>query len=152
MAMEPAKPARAFAGACHCGAIEFVFHSSQGPRLWTIRACQCRFCRRHGARTTADASGYVTFRLNDESRLQRYRFGLQSAEFLICRRCGVYIAAVLTSPRGRFATININAIREPLDVAEAIPVSYEGETLEVRQQRREQRWTPVIEADDPAPG
>jgi hypothetical protein len=114
--------------------------------LWPIRACQCIFCRGHGARTTSDPAGFVTFRIIDEAQLQRYRFGLQTADYLICRRCGLYIAAALTSQRGRFATINVNAIREPLDVQEATPVSYEGESLERRQQRREQNWTPVVEA------
>ena len=146
MAPEMATYARAFSGSCHCGALEFEFHPSQEPRLWPIRACQCTFCRGHGARTTSDPLGFVTFRIIDEAQLQRYRFGLQTADYLICRRCGLYIAAALTSQRGRFATINVNAIREPLDVQEAIPVSYEGESLERRQQRREQNWTPVVEA------
>ena len=138
--------ARAFAGSCQCGALEFEFHPSREPRLWPIRACQCIFCRGHGARTTSDPAGFATFRINDEAQLQRYRFGLQTADYLICRRCGVYIAAVLTSQRGRFATVNVNAIREPLDVETAVPVSYEGESPERRQQRREQHWTPVVEA------
>jgi hypothetical protein len=141
--METPRRVCAFAGSCHCGAIEFTFHASRSPPSWPIRACQCRFCRGHGARTTADPDGLVTFRFNDESQLQRYRFGLYSAEFLLCRRCGVYIAAVLASPLGQFTTININAIREPLAVAEALPVSYEGESLDQRQGRREQHWTPV---------
>jgi len=142
-----ARDANTFEGSCHCGAIEFVFHSSQSPSQWQVRACQCNFCRSHGARTTSDPAGFVTFRVNDESRLQRYRFGLRSAEYLICRNCGVYVAAVLTSPRTRVATININAIRGPLAVPQALPVSYEGETLEERQQRREKRWTPVTTAE-----
>jgi len=135
-----------FEGSCHCGAIGFAFRPSRTPDSWPVRACQCSFCRRHGARTTSDPAGSVTFRIEVESKLQRYRFGLQSADFMICRTCGVYIAAMLTTPRGRFATVNINALREHLDVQDATSISYEGESLEQRQHRRERRWTPVVEA------
>jgi hypothetical protein len=87
----------------------------------------------------------VSFRIDDESQLQRYRFGLRSADFLVCRTCGVYIASVMSSPLGRFATVNINALRLPIDVAEAVPMKYDDESLEQKQRRREERWTPVVE-------
>jgi hypothetical protein len=136
----------AFEGRCHCGAIGFTFRTSQPPGQWAVRACQCTFCRGHGARTVSDPKGSVTFRLTEGSRLSRYRFGARSADFLICRNCGVYVAALLASGNGQFATLNINAIRPPLAVPEAVPVSYEGESAEQRLSRREERWTPVVEA------
>jgi hypothetical protein len=138
-------PARVFEGSCHCGAIGFAFRSSRVPNSWPIRACQCSFCRRHGARTTSDPAGSVGFRIEGESKLQRYRFGLRTAEFMICKTCGVYVAAVLIAPCGRFATVNINALSELLDVQAATSISYEGESLEQRQDRRERQWTPVVE-------
>ena len=83
--------------------------------------------------------------MSDASQLQRYRFGLRTADFLVCRRCGVYIAAMVTAPAERFATININALNERLVLREAKAISYEGESAAERQRRREQRWTPVID-------
>jgi hypothetical protein len=53
------------------------------------------------------------------------------------------VAAVLTSSRGSFATLNINTIRTPLDLPQAQPVSYDGESVDERVSRREHRWTPV---------
>ena len=135
-----------YKGSCHCGAISFTLRASQPPDRWIVRACQCTFCRSHGARTTTDPSGSVTFQIADASKLQRYRFGLRSADFLICRDCGVYVAAVLTSPQGQFATLNINTIRAALEVPAAVPISYEEESLEQKQARRELRWTPVAGA------
>jgi hypothetical protein len=134
-----------FAGSCHCGAIGFTFRASEPPDRWQVRACQCSFCRGHGARTTSDPAGAVSFRIDDESQLHRYRFGLRSADFLVCRTCGVYIASVMSSSRGRFATVNINALRAPIDVADAVPMKYDDESLEQKQRRREERWTPVVE-------
>jgi hypothetical protein len=132
-------------GSCHCGAIGFVFRASKSAASWSVRACQCTFCRRHGARTTSDPAGSVTLRINDESQLQRYRFGSRTADFFVCRLCGVYIAAVLTTPGGRFATINVNALCDPVDAGNAEAVSYDRESAAQRQQRREHRWTPVVE-------
>ena len=85
----------------------------------------------------------MAFRIGKEDTLVRYRFGLRTADFLVCRKCGVYLGAVLTSSRGQFATLNINTLREPLAFEKMAAVSYDEESTEERQQRREQRWTPV---------
>lgn len=146
MALSIPVASHAFEGRCHCGAIGFIFRTSQPPARWAVRACQCSFCRGHGARTIADPEGSVTFQITEASKLRRYRFGTRSSDFLVCGNCGVYVAALLTSSNGQFATLNINTIRAPLEVPEAAPVSYEGESGEQRQSRREQRWTPVAEA------
>ncbi|MEM7129023.1 MAG: aldehyde-activating protein [Chloroflexota bacterium] len=131
-------------GSCHCGNIGFRFRASQRPKSWTIRACQCGFCRAHGVRTTTDPNGSVVFQIQDESQLHRYRFGTKSAEFYICRQCGVYLAAVLSSDSGQFATLNVNTLQTPVQVADAIPISYDSESLTNKIARREQRWTPVV--------
>jgi hypothetical protein len=55
------------------------------------------------------------------------------------------VAAALTTPRGRFATVNINALDERLILPEATSVSYDGESPEQRKHRREQGWTPVVD-------
>jgi hypothetical protein len=134
-----------FEGRCHCGAIGFTFRTSLPPAQWTVRTCQCSFCRAHGARTFSDPAGSVTFRFTELGKLRRYRFGTRSSDFLVCGDCGVYLAAVVTLSERQFATLNINVIRGPLDVPEAVPVSYEGESVEQRRSRRAQRWTPVTE-------
>lgn len=137
---------RTYEGACHCGALAYTFETSLPPALWQVRACECSFCRRHAARTTSDPAGSVSFRIRDNDALQRYRFGLRTADFLVCRNCGSYLAVLLSSPRGRFATLNVNALRQPLEFAKVQTVSYDDETADERRQRREQRWTPVAEA------
>jgi hypothetical protein len=135
-----------FEGACHCGAIGFTLRTSELPERWRVHACQCSFCRAHGARTITDPQGSIAFRVADPAKLRRYRFATRSADYLICSVCGVYVAAVLASAKGRFATVNVNAIKSLEHVPEATPVSYEGESREQRTSRREQRWTPVVGA------
>jgi hypothetical protein len=92
---------------------------------------------------TSDARGQVTFHFSAPTQLQRYRFASRSADFLICRTCGVYVAAVLETSRARFATLNVNTMGCAAQAPAAVAVSYEGETLEDKLARREQRWTPV---------
>ena len=132
-----------FEGRCHCGAIGLSFRTAQLPDRWPVHACQCRFCRSHGARTTSDRHGSVIFHIDNPGKLHRYRFESRTADFLVCRDCGTYVAAVVTSPRGQFATLNVNAITGIPALPEASAVSYEGESAEQKRARREGHWTPV---------
>lgn len=76
--------------------------------------------------------------------LQRYRFALKTADFLICKNCGVYIGAVIETDSGRFGIVNTHSLgAAPESLADLAPVSYEGEDSSGRVTRREQRWTPV---------
>ena len=143
--VEQTFPVSVFEGRCHCAAIGFELRTSQPPAQWAVRACQCSFCRSHGARTTSDPQGTVRFVIADHSKLNRYRFGLRSADFFVCRDCGVYVATVVTSARGQFATVNVNVLRPPVGVSVATAMSYEGETPEQKLARREQNWTPVVD-------
>jgi hypothetical protein len=142
---EQASPACVFEGRCHCGAIGFELRTSRAPGQWAVRACQCSFCRSHGARTTSDPEGSVRFSIPDRSKLNRYRFGSRSADFYVCRDCGVYVAAVITSARGQFATLNVNVLSPPVDVPVAAAISYDGESPGQKLARREQKWTPVTD-------
>jgi hypothetical protein len=141
--MSETENTRTFEGRCHCGSTGFSFRTAQTPDTWPVRACQCRFCRCHGACTTSDPGGSVIFQIANPATLLRYRFGSRTAEFLVCRNCGTYVAAVVTSPRGHFATLNVNAIADIAELPQAEPVSYEGESAEQKLERRERRWTPV---------
>ena len=132
-----------YEGRCHCGALRFTYTTAKAPMAWQVRACQCSFCRAHGARTTADPEGSVAFTILERAKLRRYRFGTAKADFLVCAECGVYMGALLASDRGRFATLNVNTIAGLPDLPDAQPVSYDGESSDQRTARREERWTPV---------
>jgi hypothetical protein len=139
-------------GACHCSNLELTFETGRRPGELTVRACGCTFCRRHGARTVSDPGGRIEFAVHDPSQLSRYRFGLGTAEFLVCRTCGVYVGAVMAAAGSAYAIANVNALETPevFDTA-AVPVSYDGESAAERQARRRARWTPaaVVERADP---
>jgi hypothetical protein len=131
-------------GACHCGAIGFRFETALEPSRWSVRACLCRFCRAHAALSCSDPRGSLAFVESRAGALERYRFGLKTADFLLCRRCGVYIGAAIETPAGRFGIVNTRALRDPpADLPAPQPMDYEGEDVAARNARRAARWTPL---------
>ena len=134
-----------YAGSCHCGAVAFTYRTDQAPSAWSIRACQCSFCRAHAALSTSDPAGQVEFWQMVDGAMQHYRFGQQITDFLLCRECGVYVGAMMQTAMGHFGIINVNALRPvPTDLAAAVPMNYGSESGEQRVARRAQRWTPVV--------
>jgi hypothetical protein len=117
------------------------------PSTLAMRECQCSFCRKHGARTVTDRDGHVTFRAVSDALL-RYQFSTRGADFLICRRCGVYLAALITSdgsdeqPRRSFATVNTRALVYEFTQAPS-PADYDQESGAQRIARRLASWTPA---------
>jgi hypothetical protein len=111
-----------------------------------VRACQCSFCLAHGAACTSDPSGAVSFIYAKESELHRYRFALRTADFLLCRNCGVYIGAVLEDSGSAFATLNTRTMAMPgFDIPAPQPVEYGQELAAERRRRRKEKWTPVVQ-------
>ena len=136
-----------FTGSCHCGALGFSFHTALPVAEWSVRACQCGFCRAHGAVTTSDPAGRLVFRIGQRESLRRYRFGLKTADFLLCGVCGVYVGAQIETPRGAFGIINTLAMTpRPTQMPAAAPADYDAEDPSQRSRRREQRWTPLERA------
>lgn len=134
-----------FSGGCHCGAIEYTYTTSRLPRAWTVERCACSFCRGHAARSVADPGGEVQFDFRLPEHLRRYRFGLRTAEFLLCRDCGMYVAAVLITGRGALASINVNTLKEPpRDLPAGRLLAQTTESSEERRARRAAAWTPVV--------
>jgi hypothetical protein len=114
------------------------------PDALPLRACGCSFCRKHGARTTADPEGGARITVRDPARLIRYRFEQATADFLVCGACGVYVAAVLSDPGAAFAVLNVNTFDEREQFQrEGQSVSYDGESADARRARRRAQWTPV---------
>jgi len=133
-----------FRGGCHCGALGFAFATALPVGQWSVRACQCGFCRAHGALTTSDPAGRLVFLVTEVAALQHYRFGLKTADFLLCNRCGVYVGAQIATASGAFGIVNTSVMRPlPEGLPAATPVSYGSENSRERVARRALRWTPL---------
>jgi hypothetical protein len=131
-------------GECHCGRVKVRVSLSRASEDFELRACQCSFCARHGARTFADPNGRAIIEAHTPEMLQRYRFGLRTADYLICTECGVYIGVLLEAGGAQLVTLNAGG----LDIPEfrgrpARPVNYDAETFEERVRRRLAAWMPA---------
>jgi hypothetical protein len=133
-------------GGCHCGNLAYVFEASADLAVLGLRADMCSFCRAHGARNTSDPEGAMRISVRDPAKLSRYRFGLKTADFLVCAECGVYIGAILDEGSRSWMTVNVNTFRPPppLDFP-TVPHDFDAEDVPTRIARRKVRWTPVTE-------
>lgn len=120
-------------GTCHCGALSVSYRYTGAL---TGRACQCSFCRRHGAVTASDPAGRVRFLIR-ENTLQRYQFAGKQTDFMICSRCGCYLGAMMEGP---YACVNLTCC---LVSAPAEPMDYQSESPAEKRERRRQRWSPA---------
>jgi len=113
-----------------------------------MRACQCSFCRKHGSVAVSDPAGLVEIKLADPEKASRYRFGLATADYLVCRDCGVYVAAVMTEGDKSWSVAIVNALDHRADFTGLVePVDFSAEDGDDRRARRRARWTPTIFAE-----
>ena len=135
-----------FSGSCHCGAMAVTFETGKSPEALPLRACACSFCRKHGVRTTSDPDGRIRIELRDAGKVNRYRFALGTADYLVCRECGAYVAAVHSdAATGRaWAIVNVHVLddRSAFD-RKPMTVDYDRETATERMAPRKVAWTPA---------
>ena len=128
-------------GSCHCGNVSFELAWEPDPARIPARACGCSFYVKHGGVWTSNPSGSLRVKLEDPALVEKYAFGTRTAEFQICRRCGV-VPFVTSDIEGRtYAVVSVNAFdnvdRSRLHVA---PMSFEGEETSSRLERRKRNW------------
>ena len=132
-------------GSCHCGTIQVRLRLSKMPEECALRACSCSFCRAHNTRMVADLGGEVEISAKDWSQVAAYRFGSRTADFLLCRQCGVFIAALCETSSGLRAVVNANCLAERARFTQTpADVDFEGEPTISRLARRAQTWMPAI--------
>jgi len=133
-------------GGCHCTNIRVALRLSRPPAEVPLRSCACSFCRAHGTRTLSDREGLAKIAAADWSLVERYRFGSATADYLLCRRCGVYVGAVCETASGLRAVVNVNCLddRAAFTQTPASP-DYDGEATNARLGRRATNWMPAVQ-------
>jgi hypothetical protein len=96
-------------GGCHCGNLHAELVLTRTPATYSPRACDCDFCRKHGAAYVSDPAGSLRLQVRDAQQLGRYRQGSGAAELLLCRNCGVLIGALFTAEGRHYAAFNARA-------------------------------------------
>ena len=125
---------------CHCGALAATLRSSRASL--PVRACGCTFCAPRGKVWTSDPEGRVEITVTKPDTLSRYRFGTGTADFLVCARCGVNVAAVCEIGGALYAVVNAASLRATAP-GEAAAHDFDAESTEERLARRARTWTPA---------
>ena len=135
-------------GGCHCGNLVVDLNWPDDTQM-PVRCCTCSFCRKHGGEWTSHPGASLTIRVGSNTDLNRYQFGTQTADFLICARCGIPVAAVSKIRDRSYAVVNVNAL-EIDDGLTATPgdTDFDAESISQRLARRSRNWIPdvIIEA------
>jgi hypothetical protein len=143
----PDSPAsRRIHGSCHCGNIRIVLDWPESGPI-PVRACGCGLCTKHRGVWTSHPKGRFALAIADETRATIYRFGTKTADFHLCRICGVIPIATCVIDGARYAVVNVNTF-DDVDRSELVeaPTDFEGETTENRLARRRRNWTPEAAA------
>jgi hypothetical protein len=135
-------------GACHCGNIHLDVELTREPAAYNPRACDCDYCRMHGAAYVSDSNGSLAVRITDQSSVGTYRQGAGLAEFLLCKSCGV-LACVLYRCDGRlYAAVNANATdaRQNFGVEQTVSPKKLSKTAKL--QRWQEVWFSKVDLGD----
>ena len=62
-------------GSCHCGRLGIEFTTACEPASLHPRACDCTFCRKHGAAWISDPAGTLSVTASASDALHEYRQG-----------------------------------------------------------------------------
>lgn len=132
-------------GKCHCGNISFSLTWEPDPEEIPARACSCSFCVKHGGVWTSNPRGALEVVVKDASRVSRYAFGTETAQFHICLRCGIVPVVTSRIDERLYAVVSVNAF-ENVDPAllRRAAASFEGEETGTRLERRKRNWIPEV--------
>ncbi len=143
--MAGATSTRRIEGGCHCGNIRFTFELPDAGGAIPVRSCGCSFCAKHGGAYTSHPGAAIDVRITDPPEAMRYRFGTETADFHICRKCGVVPVVTSLIDGNLFAVISVNAFEgvDPADFDRS-EVNFDGETVADRLARRRRNWIPNV--------
>lgn len=100
----------------------------------------------------SDPAGKLEITLRIPADVSRYRFALRTADFLVCRTCGVYVAAVCGIENVTYAVLNANVLDERGAFTRLpVRVDFDRETAAERMNRRRRSWTPAAVHDAERP-
>lgn len=132
---------RQIEGSCHCRNIRYTFSWPGLDAVIPVRACSCTFCTKHGGVYTSHPDGKLRVDIEDQSLVNVYRFGTETADFHICSRCGVVPFVTSTIRDQQYAVVNTNTFEnvDPLELSSSVS-DFEGEATSDRLDRRQRTW------------
>lgn len=133
-----------FHGSCHCGRLRIDFSTDQDPANFTPRACDCSFCRKHGAAYVSDPAGRLSVSAS-QGALRKYRQGSNTAEFLVCGQCGVLVAVVFEHDSRIYGAVNVGCLDGHIGFAIPTPASPQVLSPDEKISRWLKLWVPDVD-------
>lgn len=131
-------------GGCHCGTISFELETTKKITDFIPRACACNFCQKHEASYISDPTGILRIHYKDKNLVNTYRFGHGTADFIICKKCGVFTMTLCEIEERTHAVVNVKTMEETLLIAPPIATNFDGESIEKRLERRQKNWIGTV--------
>lgn len=142
--MPTTKPMTTLRGSCHCGRLRVEFSTGQDAADIVPRACDCSFCRKHGAAYVSDPSGRMSITENEPGAMREYRQGSNAAQFLLCAHCGVLVAVVFEYEARLYGVANAGCLDGHAGLANPVPASPEALGPEEKISRWLKLWVPDV--------
>lgn len=128
-------------GSCHCKNIQYIFKTTTSPADYSVRKCLCSYCQKKGNRYISDPKGELEIMIKQDESVQRYQFGTRTADFLICKNCGVIPVVTCEIDNQIYAVININSLEKVGDFnRHSQEADFDRESTQNRLQRRKKNW------------
>lgn len=131
-------------GSCHCRNIDYTLSWPAEVKEVPVRACDCTFCRKHGGAWTSHPNARLDVRITGDGS-DVYRFGTGTADFHVCKTCGIVPLASCEIDAVRYAVVNVNTFehRDSLSISRSA-TSFDGEGTADRLARRQRNWIPGV--------
>lgn len=131
-------------GSCHCGALNIEFSTSKRAENFQPRACDCSFCRKHGAAYISDPQGKLSIIQRRARALHDYRQGSNTARFLLCKDCGVLVGVALDHESGIYAAVNVGCLDDEPGLGAIVSASPQLLSQEEKVSRWLTLWVPDV--------
>lgn len=131
-------------GSCHCRRLRVEFSTGQEPASIVPRACDCSFCRKHGAAYISDPAGRMSVTENEPAATREYRQGSNAARFLLCGYCGVLVAVVFEYEARLYGIANAGCLDGQAGLANPVPASPQILSPQEKVSRWVKLWVPDV--------
>lgn len=125
-------------GGCHCGKLAVALATSRPAAEMHPRACDCSFCRKHGAAWLSDARGSLRLRTRGDALVCRQ--GSAQAEFLCCPHCAVLVMVTCAIEGRLHGAVNVRTLDDAAGFAMEQPASPQRLPAQEKIERWSQLW------------
>ncbi|NND66146.1 MAG: hypothetical protein HKN19_01045 [Halioglobus sp.] len=125
-------------GRCPCGNLSI--HWQTVDYSVVPRACQCSYCREHGAAWVSKPGTRVRLGVRDQLGYRVVQQGSETAQFYECDHCGAVLVATVEAEGDTYGALNARHLRNPQGFAAPVEVDYSGQDAAEKVARWRSNW------------